>query len=321
MSFAPQWITLFAHKSGTDRHDSNVHLCTLWVKYLAQCGDKSVRGWTVMKSKKIAIIGGGNMGMALASGILQTKWADPERMMIAEPLKERIDKAKGMARGIKTSHSNVDAANWADVVLLSVKPQIMAHILEEMKPVMKDAKLVISVAAGVTTGFIEEELGGKVPVIRAMPNIAAVVREAATAICPGKYSNEEHLGIARHIFESVGIVVDVEEDLMDAVTGLSGTGPMYVFQILEGLSDAGVKVGLSRDTANVLAIQTLIGSSKLIKDTKEHPAKLKDLVTSPGGTAISALHSLERNGLKALLIDAVEIASKRSTELGSQRKE
>jgi len=274
-----------------------------------------------MNSKKIAIIGGGNMGMALASGVLQTKWANPERIMIAEPLKEKLEKAKGMARGIKTSYSNTDAAAWADVILLSVKPQIMAHVLGDIKPAMKDSRLVISVAAGITTSYIEKMLGGKVPVIRAMPNIAAVVRESATAICTGKYANEDHLNIARHIFESVGIVVDVEEDLMDAVTGLSGTGPMYVFQILEGLSDAGVKVGLSRDTANVLAVQTLIGSSKLIKDTKEHPAKLKDLVTSPGGTAISALHSLERNGLKALLIDAVEIAAKRSSELGSQRKD
>jgi pyrroline-5-carboxylate reductase len=215
----------------------------------------------------------------------------------------------------------VDAASWADVILLSVKPQIMAHVLEEIKPIMKDSKLVISLAAGISTSFMEKKLGGKVPVIRAMPNIAAIVRESATAICPGKYANDEHLSVARHIFESVGIVVDInEEPLMDAVTGLSGTGPMYVFQILEGLSDAGVKVGLSRDIANVLAVQTLIGSSKLIKDTKEHPAKLKDLVTSPGGTAISALHSLERNGLKAMLIDAVEIASKRSAELGQKRE-
>jgi pyrroline-5-carboxylate reductase len=274
-----------------------------------------------MNSKKIAIIGGGNMGMALARGILQTKWATPERMMIAEPLKERLEHIKGLAHGIKASHSNLDAAAWADVILLSVKPQIMSHVLDEIKPAMKDSKLVVSVAAGITTAHIEKRVGGKVPVIRAMPNIAAVVREAATAICLGKYATESDLAIARHIFESVGIVVDVDEDLMDAVTGLSGTGPMYVFQILEGLSDAGVKVGLSRDTANTLSIQTLIGASKLIKETKEHPAKLKDLVTSPGGTAISALHSLEKNGLKALLIDAVEVAAKRSNELGSQRKD
>ena len=273
-----------------------------------------------MNSKKIAIIGGGNMGVALARGILQTNWANAERIMIAEPLKEKHESLKGIGNGIKVSHSNVEATSWADVVLLSIKPQIMAHVLDEIKPVMKDSKLVVSVAAGVTTAYIEKRLGGKVPVVRAMPNIAAVVREAATAICVGKYATEADMAIARHIFESVGIVVDVEEDLMDAVTGLSGTGPMYVFQILEGLSDAGVKVGLSRDIANTLSVQTLIGSSKLIKETKEHPAKLKDLVTSPGGTAISALHSLEKNGLKALLIDAVEVAAKRSAELGTQKK-
>lgn len=274
-----------------------------------------------MDSKKIAIIGGGNMGLALAKGILKTKWATPERIMIAEPLKDKLENAKGIAQGVKGSHSNLEAAQWGDVIILSIKPQIIGHVLDEIRPALKDNKLLISVAAGVTTSYIEKKSGRDLPVIRAMPNIAAVVREAATAICPGKHATEEHLAIGRHVFESVGIVVDVEEDLMDAVTGLSGTGPMYVFQILEGLSDAGVKVGLSRDIANVLAIQTLIGSSKLIQETKEHPAKLKDLVTLPGGTAISALHSLERNGLKALLIDAVEVASKRSGELGAQNKE
>jgi len=274
-----------------------------------------------MNSKKIAIIGGGNMGLAFARGILKTKWATPDRIMIAEPLKEKLEHARTLSPGIKVSHSNTEAAEWGDVILLSVKPQIMGHVLEEIKPHLRDSKLIISVAAGVTTGYIEKKVGGEIPVIRAMPNIAAVVREAATAICKGKHATEKDMAIGRHIFESVGLVVDVDESEMDAVTGLSGTGPMYVFQILEGLSDAGVKVGLSRDIANELAVQTLIGSSKLIQETKEHPAKLKDLVTSPGGTAISALHSLEKNGLKALLIDAVEVAAKRSSELGSAQKD
>ena len=273
-----------------------------------------------MNSKKVAIIGGGNMGVALAKGIVQTKWAGPQRIIISEPLKERHDQLRKVAKGIKVTHSNLEAAKFADVIVLSIKPQIMLRVIDEIKPALKDNKLLISLAAGVTTAHMEKKAGGKLPVVRAMPNIAAVVREAATAICPGKYATEDHMAVAKHIFESVGIVVNVEEYLMDAVTGLSGTGPMYVFQILEGLSDGGVKVGLSRDTANILAVQTLIGSSKLIQETKEHPAKLKDLVTSPGGTAISALHSLERNGLKALLIDAVEVAAKRSGELGSDHK-
>ncbi|UCE92286.1 MAG: pyrroline-5-carboxylate reductase [Methanobacteriota archaeon] len=273
-----------------------------------------------MDSRKIAIIGGGNMGVALAKGIIQTKWANPSRIMIAEPLKEKIDQLKGIAEGVRVSHSNIEAAEFADVIVLSIKPQIMLRVVGEIKPALKDTKLLISVAAGITTTQMEEQAGGKLPVVRAMPNIAAVVKEAATAICPGRYASDQDVGMSRHIFESVGIVVEVEEYLMDAVTGLSGTGPMYVFQILEGLSDAGVKAGLSRHTANILAVQTLIGSSKLIQETKEHPAKLKDLVTSPGGTAISALHSLEKNGLKALLIDAVEVAAKRSGELGTNHK-
>ncbi len=274
-----------------------------------------------MNNKKIAIIGGGNMGIALAKGILQTTWAAPDHIMVAEPLKSRFEHIKTLVPGVVVSHSNNEAAQFADIIVLSVKPQILLKVIDEIKPALKDSKLLISVAAGLTTSEMEKKSGGKVPVVRAMPNIAAVVREAATAICPGKYATETDMAAAQHIFESVGIVVEVEEVLMDAVTGLSGTGPMYVFQILEGLSDAGVKVGLSRDIANTLAVQTLIGSSKLIQETKEHPAKLKDLVTSPGGTAISALHSLERNGLKAMLIDAVEVASLRSAELGLKKKE
>ncbi|MDH3366146.1 MAG: pyrroline-5-carboxylate reductase [Thermoplasmata archaeon] len=274
-----------------------------------------------MNNKKFAIIGGGNMGVALAKGIIQTKWADPKRIMIAEPLKDKHEELKGIAKGVRVSSSNLEAAKFADVIVLSIKPQIMLRVIDEIKPALKNSnKLLISVAAGITTAQMEKKAGGKIRVIRAMPNIAAVVREAATAICPGSYAKDNDMAVAGHIFESVGIVVYVEEYLMDAVTGLSGTGPMYVFQILEGLSDAGVKAGLSRHTANILAIQTLIGSSKLIQETKEHPAKLKDLVTSPGGTAISALHSLEKNGLKALLIDAVEVAAKRSSELSADHK-
>ena len=273
-----------------------------------------------MDGRKIAIIGGGNMGVALAKGIIQTKWAKPANLIVSEPLKDKHAQLKEIAKGVKVTVSNKEAAKFADVIILSVKPQIMLRIISEIKPTMNTNKLLISVAAGLTTAQMEKALGGRIPVIRAMPNIAAVVREAATAICPGKYAKDPHMATARHVFESVGIVVQVEEYLMDAVTGLSGTGPMYVFQILEGLSDAGVKAGLSRHTANILAVQTLIGSSKLIQETKEHPAKLKDLVTSPGGTAISALHSLEKNGLKALLIDAVEVAAKRSGELSSNHK-
>jgi pyrroline-5-carboxylate reductase len=195
--------------------------------------ESAVRGTTRMNSKKIAIIGGGNMGVALAKGILQTNWAAPENIMIAEPLKEKIEHLKGLGKGVKVSHSNTEAAAWADVIVLSIKPQIMAHVADEIKSCVKDNKLVISVAAGVTTASIEKKLGGNIPVVRAMPNIAAIVRESATVICRGSFANEKDMATARNIFESVGIVVELDEEgLMDAVTGLSGTGPMYVFQIL-----------------------------------------------------------------------------------------
>lgn len=274
-----------------------------------------------MNGKKIAIIGGGNMGTALAKGILGTSWAKPGRMALAEPLRHRGERLREEIPGVAVTASNREAAAFGGIVVLAVKPQILLQVIDEIRPALKAGKLVISLAAGIPTPAIERRIGRRVPVVRAMPNIAAVVREAATAICPGRYASPAHLGYATSVFESVGVVVEVEEALMDAVTGLSGTGPMYVFQILEGLSDAGVKVGLSRDTASALAVQTLIGAAKLIHATHEHPARLKDLVTSPGGTAISALHSLERNGLKAMLIDAVEVASRRSAELGAKRGE
>jgi pyrroline-5-carboxylate reductase len=202
------------------------------------------------------------------------------------------------------------------VLILAVKPQILEAVLREIRHDVDAKTLVLSIAAGVTTERIETDLGGKQPVVRAMPNVAAIVGLSATAMAAGRHATKRHVTTARKVFESVGIVEEVPEYLMDAVTGLSGTGPMYVFQILEGLSDAGVRVGLSRHVATRLVQQTLLGSATMAKELGAHPATLKDLVTSPGGTAIAALHSLERNGLRAVLMDAVEAATERSKELG-----
>ncbi|MEM2839912.1 MAG: pyrroline-5-carboxylate reductase [Thermoplasmata archaeon] len=265
--------------------------------------------------KKIAVIGVGNMGGALVRGMLRKSWAKPERFMATDTDRAKLD-ALAKESGIKVTDDNRKAAKWADIILLAVKPQILDHVLDEIKSELRPDQLLISVAAGVKTEHITSRLGKDIAVVRSMPNIAALVGESATAISPGRYATKEHVKLAREILESVGTVVEVHEPLMDAVTGLSGTGPMYVFLIVEGLSDAGVKVGLGRDTANALSVQTLLGAAKMMKETGKHPAHLKDLVTSPGGTAISALHSLEKNGLKAMLIDAVETATKRSIELG-----
>ena len=268
-----------------------------------------------MERKRIAVIGAGNMGGALLKGMLRMPWARPESFIVSDTDETKL-KALSKELRIKATTSNAKAIKGADVILLAVKPQMLDQVLEEIKGGLSQKQIIISVIAGVRTDHIASAVGKKMSVIRAMPNISALVGESATAMSAGKHSTKNDAKLAREILESVGTVVDVQEHLMDAVTGLSGSGPMYVFLIAEGLSDAGVKVGLSRQTASALAVQTLLGAAKMMKETGKHPAELKDLVTSPGGTSISALHSLEKSGLKASLIDAVEAATKRSVELG-----
>ena len=267
-----------------------------------------------MHDRRIAVLGAGNMGRALVRGMLKAKWASP-RNFVATTRRPETAAAFADETGIEILTDNRKAAASADVLVLGVKPQILPQLLEEIHGVVKPGTLVISIAAGVPTASIEAALPGA-SVVRSMPNLPVHVDAGATAYCFGKHASREHGAAARAIFESVGIAVEVDEYLMDAVTGLSGTGPMYVFQIIEGLADAGVKVGLSRDVAMALTIQTVLGAAKMAQSTGEHPARLKDRVTSPGGTAITALHTMERGGLRAILIDAVEAATKRSEELG-----
>jgi pyrroline-5-carboxylate reductase len=268
-----------------------------------------------MVAKKIAVIGAGNMGSALLRGILGSDWGSKENLIASHPKRAKAETlASGL--GINVTESNAEAARRAEIVILGVKPQILDSVLKEIRPALRKDALLISIAAGFPTSRIEAAIGTAVPVVRAMPNVAAVVRESATVLCGGRHAKAGHLSDARRIFESIGLVVELPEYQLDAVTGLSGSGPMYVFQILEGLSDAGVRVGLSRDVATALTVQTLIGAARMAGELKTHPAILKDSVTSPGGTAIAALHSLERNRLRAILMDAVEAATARSKELG-----
>ena len=271
-----------------------------------------------MEQRRIAVIGAGNMGTALIRGMLKAHWCSPANMRATGPHEEKMV-ALARELQIKASTVNGEAARWADTIVLAVKPQILDRVLDEIRPAVQPGALVVSIAAGVTTAHIESKLPQGTPVVRTMPNVAATVELGATAMCGGRSATEKELEVARKIFQSVGIVVEVSEELMDAVTGLSGTGPMYVFQIIEGLSDAGVRVGLSRDVSNALTVQTVLGAAKMVQDSGRHPGYLKDMVTSPGGTAIAALHSLERNGLRALLMDAVEAATKRSAELGGRK--
>jgi len=273
-----------------------------------------------MEKKKIAVIGAGNMGGALLRGMLRRSWARPGNFTISDVDSEKLELLSNELK-VRSAGSNLEAVKGADVVILAVKPQMLGGVLGEIKGGLSKKQVVISVVAGAKTENISSQIGKEISVIRAMPNISALVGESATAIAAGKNSEKADMALAHEILESVGLVVEVQEYLMDAVTGLSGSGPMYVFLIAEGLSDAGVKMGLSRETSNALAIQTLLGAAKMMKETKMHPGKLKDLVTSPGGTSIVALHSLEKSGLKAMLIDAVEAATKRSAELGKGPKD
>ncbi len=269
-----------------------------------------------MKDRRIAVLGAGNMGRALLRGMLKANGAKPANVVATTRSRERAD-ALARELGIDAHTDNLKAAAWADVLVLAVKPQILPQILAEIRPAVPAGRLVISIAAGVPTSVIEEALPGA-SVVRTMPNLPVLVDAGATAYCFGAGADPKDEATVRAIFEAVGTAHKVDEYLMDAVTGLSGTGPMYVFQFIEGLSDAGVKVGLSRDVANALVLQTVLGAAKMAMQTREHPAQLKDRVTSPGGTAITALHSMERSGLRATLIDAVEAATKRSEELGKK---
>jgi pyrroline-5-carboxylate reductase len=268
-----------------------------------------------MVDKTIGVIGAGNMGTALLRGILASGWGTKENLVASHP-KPSKGAALASELGIAVTESNAEAARRAQIVILAVKPQILESVLAEIRPALHRDALLISIAAGFPTSRVEAAVGRSAPVVRAMPNVAAVVRSSATVLCAGRYAKAAHLADARRIFESIGLVVELPEYQLDAVTGLSGSGPMYVFQIIEGLSDAGVRVGLSRDVSTALTIQTVLGAARMAGELKTHPAILKDSVTSPGGTAIAALHSLERNRLRAILMDAVEAATARSKELG-----
>lgn len=272
----------------------------------------------MLNGKCLGFIGGGNMAEAMIRGLLKARLLGPHEILASDVTAERLTYLQ-QTFGIRTSRDNAEVAGKADIVLFAVKPQIMSPVLDGLLDVITEEKLLISIAAGISTRLIAEKFPGKVRVIRVMPNTPALVLEAASALAPGAAATPEDLELAKRLFAAVGKVVVVEETLMDAVTGLSGSGPAYIFLIIDALSDAGVKVGLSRKVAQLLAAQTVLGAARMVLETHKHPGELKDMVTSPGGTAIAGLHTLEAGGLRTTLINAVEAATRRSMELG--RKE
>jgi pyrroline-5-carboxylate reductase len=271
----------------------------------------------MLNGKRIGFVGGGNMAEALIRGLLAAKLTAPGDILVSDVREDRLAQLTD-TYGVRTTTSNAEVAGQTDIILLAVKPQIMGQVLDGLADVVTEGQLIISIAAGVTTMAIAEKLRGPVRVIRVMPNTPALVLEGASALTRGSQATSDDLEVARHLFRAVGKVVVVDESLMDAITGLSGSGPAYIFLIIDALSDAGVKVGLSRDIAQLLAAQTVLGSARMLLETKKHPGELKDMVTSPGGTAIAGLHTLEQGGLRTTLINAVEAATKRSRELGKR---
>lgn len=273
----------------------------------------------MLKGRKIGIIGGGKMGSVIINGLVAHALTDLENIMVADKV-PACRTALQAAFGVTVTGDNGTAARDADLVILAIKPQDMENVLQELAPVIDDKKLVISIAAGISTGFMESKLPEGVRVVRVMPNTPALIGEGAAALSRGKNASEQDLELANLIFSVLGITVVVKEELMDAVTGLSGSGPAYGFVIIEALSDAGVLMGLSRDVALKLAAQTLLGAAKLCLQGDRHPAELKDMVTSPGGTTIAGLQALEKGKLRASLMSAVEAATRRSEELGRNGK-
>jgi pyrroline-5-carboxylate reductase len=269
-----------------------------------------------MKTRRLGFLGAGNMAAALIKGLLHGAVIDPGRILASDVKAERLEQLHA-AHGIRTTMDNHQLLRESDVLVLAVKPQVIDKVLTEIGRDVRADQLVISVAAGVPIEALESRLPAGSRVVRTMPNTPATVQAGATAISAGAHANADDMRIARELFEAVGRVVVLDEGLLDAVTGLSGSGPAYVMLIVEALADGGVKVGLHRDTALLLAAQTVFGSAKLLLETGEHPGRLKDMVTSPGGTAIAGLHTLESGALRKTLIDAVESATLRSAQLGA----
>ena len=269
----------------------------------------------MLTGRSLGFIGGGNMAEAIIRGLLAGGVSAAD-IVVAEPIAGRREFLRERY-GVSVSADNAAAAG-ADVIILAVKPQVHQAVLAGLGAATLTGKLLISIMAGVTAHTIENAAGAPVRVVRVMPNTPALVLAGASALSKGATASDEDLDLTRQMFDLIGSTCVVDEMLMDAVTGLSGSGPAYVFAFIEALSDAGVKNGLPRETASRLAAQTVFGAAKLVLESSEHPAVLREKVTSPGGTTIAGLASLERDGFRGALINAVDAATARSAELGKR---
>jgi pyrroline-5-carboxylate reductase len=263
----------------------------------------------------IAVLGAGQMGEALISGLLRAGVVAPDQIIAAARRSNRAQQLR-QAYGIEVT-SAAEAAGKAETLVISVKPQDMGALLDEIAPHVTAGSLIISVAAGITTGFIGRRLDGDVPVVRVMSNTPVLVDEAMSVISPGPHATEEHLRRAEHLLQPVGKVLRIPESQQDAATALSGSGPAYVYFLVEAMVDAGILLGMPRANALEMVKQAVFGAATMLRDSGEHPVLLREAVTSPGGTTINAIRELEKHGVRAAVLAAIEAARDRGRELGA----
>lgn len=274
------------------------------------------------KEKRVAFLGTGKMGEALVSGLIRAGGRNPGEIMVTARREERARELSDR-HGVASSMSNQEAASWAPTLILTVKPQDMEELLDQVGSAVAEEHLVISFAAGIRTTFIEHRLTARVPVVRVMSNVPVLVDEAMSVVSPGGYAEDKHLAVAEELLGYVGRVLRLSEVHQDAVTATSGSGPAYFALLAEAMIDACILLGLSRDVATELIVQTMLGSAKMLRDTGKHPVEIREMVTSPGGTTIAAIRQLEQDGVRAAFLNAIDAARKRSAELakGSEAEE
>ena len=265
-------------------------------------------------AKQIAVLGAGKIGESLISGLLSSEWCRPDELAATTRSEER---ARDLAEryGIEATTSNTDAVAGAPIVVIAVKPQDIDVLLAEIAGAVRQDQTVLTIAAAVPTAAIEEELGAGIPVVRAMPNTPVTVHEGVAGIAPGRDAGAEHVAQAEQVLAAVGRSVHVAESYMDAVTAVSGSGPAYFALLAESMIEAGILLGLSREVATDLVVQTMLGTAKLLRDEHMHPVELREMVTSPGGTTIAAIRELEQAGVRAAFLNAVQAAMRRAQEL------
>jgi pyrroline-5-carboxylate reductase len=265
-------------------------------------------------SRRICVLGAGKAGEALVAGLLSSGWAEPADIVATARHQERIDELSERY-GIEGTLDNVAAVKGAQVVVIAVKPQDIEALLGDVGVGLEATQTVVSIAAAIPTELIERHVGDGVPVVRAMPNAPVTVHEGMAGVTGGASATEEHIALAEEVLGSVGRSVRVDEAYMDAVTAVSGSGPAYFALLAESMIEAGILLGLSREVSTDLVVQTMLGTAKLLRDEKMHPVELREMVTSPGGTTISAIRELEQAGVRAAFLNAIQAAMKRSREL------